>query len=208
MPRVARRPPPLRLLLWRARTALLVLTVLAVGAVLLEALRTEPEPTVPVPVLARALPAGTVLETRDVRTERWPARLAPPLAAEPVGRSLAVTLPAGAPLLEGVLRSEDRWRQAPPGTVAAPVRLADPHVAALLAPGDRVDVYALDGPARALARHALVLEVPSPPGSEGLGLLGTPTSGSGLVLLAISPREVEALAEHGAAGDLTAVLVP
>lgn len=217
---MSRRPAPVRLLLWRARVPLTVLGLLAIGALALDVLRPAPEPSASVLVAARSLEAGTELAARDVRVESWPARLVPrepdgdpgePVAVEQVvGRSLAVDVVEGMPLLGGTLANEDWWAGAPAGSVAAPVRLADPELAGLLRAGDRVDVLAAsvdDGAAERVARRALVLTgtAPAPPTGGLLG--GAAPVTSGLVLVAVTPLEAEALAGRAVSGVLSAVLV-
>lgn len=214
---VSRRPPPLRLLIWRARIPLTVLIALVGAVVVVDAVRPAPEPTVPVLVAARALDAGTELTAGDVRAARWPERLAPespPGRERPedlAGRTLAVAVPAGMPLADGVLAAEEWWQDAPPGAVAAAVRLSDPELAGLLRVGDRVDVYAAavdGGEAERVARRALVLAGPATSESSAGGLLGgAAPSASGLVLLAVSSSEAAVLAGHAGSGVLSAVLV-
>ena len=212
---MSRRPPVLRLLLWRARVPLTALAVLASCAVVVDALRPSPEPHLDVVVASRALEAGTELETGDLRVASWPRRLAPDGARDAVdsvrGSTLAVAVPAGMPLVAGVLADESLWADAPTGSVAAPVRLADSEVAGLLRTGDRVDVLAVafeGGPAARLARGALVLRGPARADSAGGGLLGGMAAApSGLVLLAVTPDEATRLAEHTATSAVVAVLV-
>lgn len=192
------------------------LTVLAAltGAWLaLDALSPPEEPRTEVLVAARALAAGSTLGPGDARRVSWPLGLVPDDVAEEVeGRALAVGVPAGTPLVEGVLAPADLFAAAPPGTVAAPVRLADAELAGLLSTGDRVDVLAArpeGGEAERVARRALVLSGPTQAAASGGGLLGgAAPSPSGLVLLAVGPEEARALAGHAASGVLSAVLVP
>lgn len=211
---MSRRPPPLRLLIWRVRIPLTVLASLVAAVVVVDALRPAPEPHVTVLVAARELEAGTTLAPGDVRAVRWPAQLAPETTdteEDAAGRTLAVAVPAGMPLAGGVLAAENWWQDAPAGSVAAPVRLADPELAALLRVGDRVDVYvsAIEGgEAEQVARSGLVLAGPSASASSGGGLLGgaAPVA-SGLVLLAVTSPEAATLAGHAGSGVLSAVLV-
>ncbi|NLF06139.1 MAG: flagellar biosynthesis protein FlgA [Actinomycetales bacterium] len=215
---MSRRPPPLRLLVWRARIPLTVLMGLVGAVVVVDAVRPAPEPHVTVLVAARALDAGTELAAGDVRAARWPERLAPDEAsAQPsrpddlAGRTLAVAVPAGMPLADGVLTGEEWWEDAPPGSVAAPVRLSDAELAGLLRVGDRVDVYVAaveGGKAERVAHAALVLAGPATAEPAAGGLFGGGTStASGLVLLAVSSSEAAVLAGHAGSGVLSAVLV-
>ena len=90
------------------------------------------------------------------------------------------------------------------GLVAAPVRLADPAVAELLAPGSIVDVLAADGRGQAaiVAESVKVLAVPDP-NNEGWGIAD---SGGALVLLAVTTSEATELAATAAVGPLSVVL--
>lgn len=199
--------------MWRARIPLTVLALLACCAVAAGALRTPPDDVVPVVVARDDLEAGAMLARGELRTVTWPARLVPEGAfAEPAdleGRRLAVAVPSGMPLAGGVLVDDARWAAAPPGSVAAPVRLSDPELAGMLGAGDRLDVFVVPhegGTATRVARSALVLTGP-PRHEESSGLLGGATAPRGLVLLAVTPGEAGSLAEHAVSGAVTAVLV-
>ncbi len=101
---------------------------------------------------ARAVPPGTTLTAPDVRVDHVPASLlpagAPTRADDVVGRRATVALPEGTLLQDGLVAGGELAAGAPDGTVVAPVRL-DPGVAALLGPGDRVDLLAAGDPALA-----------------------------------------------------------
>ena len=173
-------------------------------------------------VAARPLTAGHVLGSSDVRLASMPKDLVPSgssAAAGPlVGAVLAVPVPAGLPLVDGLLVRD--LVQGPPGTVVATVRLADAAVSSLLAAGTHVDVLAAteDGTTgRSLARGALVLAPPrgiarETTGSAG-GLVasslghGSPADAFPPVLLAVAPDEAAALAGAGPAALLSAVIV-
>jgi hypothetical protein len=95
------------------------------------------------------------------------------------------------------------------GQVAAPVRLVDPGVGALLRVGAIVDVLAVPAsptgsadavtrPATAVAERVRVLAVPrTPAGGDSAGTL---------VLLAVTPAEARALAGAEAGGRLSVAL--
>ena len=209
------RPPLLRLWLWRARVPLTALTLLTCAAVVVGFLRPSPEPHTAVVVASRSIEAGEVIGVGDARRVSWPRRLAPEGAQDAVvgvtGRTLAVSVPAGMPLVTGVLADDALWSDAPSGAVAAPVRLSDAEFASMLRPGDRVDVLAVaheGGTAQRLARGALVLRGPVREELAEGGLFGgaAPTA-SGLILLAVTPKESASLAEHSATSVVVAVLV-
>jgi len=104
------------------------------------------EPTVPMLVAARDLAPGSALRAGDVRIVRAPESLRPPSALtspdQAAGRVLAGAASRGEPVTRARLvgRENSLLTTGDPATVAVPVRLADPEVAALLTPGTRVDV--------------------------------------------------------------------
>ncbi len=184
-------------------------------------LRPPPPPTVDVAVTARAVTAGTELTRDDVVVRAIAADLAPPGAMHTVrgllGRAAVVGLPAGAPLHTTLVSDDGVSAAAPRGTVVVPVRLSDDAIAALLRPGDRVDLLAGtttgSEPAAApryLARSALVLPVPAEREPEGAGgLLGPASDGDRPVtLVAVTPQDAPELSAVSGWGSVTAVLVP
>lgn len=192
------------LLLAVLRRRALVVGLLSAAAVVtgLGVLAPASEHGVPVLVAVRDLGAGAVVGPGDVEVRAVPRRVVPDGARADaptaVGRTrggavrrgelLTDTRRAGAGLLHGL----------PEGTTATPVRLADAGAAALLAPGDVVDVLAAAAGAQAtgeeeaasvVAPSVTVLAVPS---------AGDATSGGvvdgALVVLATSPATAARLA--------------
>lgn len=212
------RPPWLRtrVLLWRLRVPLAALLVGAAAAVTVSQLRPPPVATTAVVVAARAMHAGAVLAPEDLLAAQHLPETAPggtaPTADELVGRVLAVPVPAGLPLVEGVVAPA--VVAGPPGTVVAPVRFADHGVAALLTPGSRVDVLAAAGDGsdqggHYLARSALVLAA-APVAADPAGpldLASGSSPGPPPVLLAVSPDDAAALAGAGSWASLSPVIV-
>lgn len=202
-------------MLWRTRVPLTALCLGLAAVAALDELRPPPAVTVDVLVAARDLPAGTTLTGPDVRIAHLPPEAALADArtggsAGVVGRRTAVPVPAGLPLVPGVLAGGRLT--GPPGTVVTAVRLADAAVVRLLSPGDRVDVLAASaagGPGATIATGALVLPSPVASGDSG-GLLGAGSSSSDPVPLMLAVRPDEAATLAGAAGtaDLSAVVVP
>ena len=126
--------------------------------------------SVEVLVAARDLPGGVVLAARDVRPVALPAAAVPsgalPADGTVVGRVLAGAVRRGEPLTDARVVSAGLARLAGgPGAVAVPVRLADAGVAALVRPGDRVDVVAVTGSGQTsvIAAGVSVLAVPQAP---------------------------------------------
>lgn len=148
-------------------TAALAALAVTVG---LTAMRPAPEPTRPVPVAARDLPAGHLLRADDVETVQWPARLVEQVAGEgqPTAASLAGRRVVG-PVRDGepVTTARLLTPATLPGTSAGDVVLSlpsdDAALTEMLRPGDRVDVFDQQGtPA---ARGVRVLAV-VPAGDE------------------------------------------
>ncbi|HZG92407.1 MAG TPA: SAF domain-containing protein, partial [Pseudonocardia sp.] len=142
---------------------------------------------VPVLVAATDLAAGSPVRAADLAVRDWPAELVPggalrdPAAVD--GRTLVGRARAGEPITEARLAGASRV-STPDGAVV-PVRLADAGVAAVLAPGSRVDVVApgerADQPL-VLAADATVQAVLEPDPNAG-GITG---SGGRLVLITMS----------------------
>ncbi|MCF4119857.1 SAF domain-containing protein [Antribacter sp. KLBMP9083] len=213
----------LRRLAWHWRYAAAALCCGLAATTTVQLLRPPPPPTVDVVVTARAVLAGAELTADDVVTRPVAESLVPEGAARSVsgvlGRVAAVGLPAGMPLLTGLV-SDGVAASVPPGTVVVPVRLADAAVGGLLRPGDRVDLLTADprageGPVY-LARRALVLPVPAgrSAAAPASGLLGGgEAQDPGITLVAVPAADAAALsavAGLGVAwgGAVTAVLVP
>jgi Flp pilus assembly protein CpaB len=210
-----------RRVLWRWRFALAAALIGLAAALTLHVLRPPPPPTVDVAVTARPVAAGTELTRDDVVVRAIAADVAPPGAVHTVrgllGRAAVVQLPAGAPLHATLVSDDGVSAAAPHGTVVVPVRLSDDAVAALLRPGDRVDLLAGTttgsepaGAPRYLARGALVLPVPAgrEPSDAG-GLLGPASDGDRPVtLVAVSPEDAPELSAVSGWGSVAAVLVP
>ena len=130
-----------------------VLVVALLGAAAVLGLRPGPPPTVVAPdvpgtavvVASRDLPAGRVLAPADLRTVRVPAALAPShavtSAAGLVGRVVAGPMRRGETVTDARVVGPGLTAGLAAGEAAAvPVRLADPETAALVRPGDRIDV--------------------------------------------------------------------
>jgi pilus assembly protein CpaB len=167
--------------------------------------------TVAVAVAARDLPSGTTLRASDVRVTAVPAGLAPrgrsPGAAPLTGRVLAAPVRAGEPLTDVRLVGAGLTSLLAEDQVAAPVRLADLAVTAVVRAGDRVDVLATpEGVANAevVAERALVLAAPTRPGSASVP---AGDESSGLLLLAVDAATASRLAAAQAGATVTVTLV-
>ncbi|SDF52698.1 Flp pilus assembly protein CpaB [Klenkia brasiliensis] len=199
--------PPLR----RPRHPAHTLRRVAAGllALLALALALRPAPAAPgapavagVVVAGADLPAGRPLGADDLVTAEWPTGLVPDGAArdpaELTGAVLAAPVRRGEPVTDARVVGPGLWARVPQGQVAAPVRLADLAVAALLRAGDRVDVLATtsDGDTRVVAAGALVLAAP-PEGPD-----------PGLLVLAVAETTAAELATATTQATLSATLGP
>jgi hypothetical protein len=127
------------------RRRVVAAVLVAVAALIVAAgLRAPPPPTVGVLAAAHDLAGGAALGAADVVTVRLPPAAVPDgaLRGRAAGRRTAGPLRRGEPLTDARLLGPGLLAGYPPGTVAAPVRVADADVGALLQSGDHVDILA------------------------------------------------------------------
>ena len=218
----------LRIVLWRMRPFVLPLVVVAAVAVGIRHLAPPPPQTQPVVVTAHEVPAGRPLTGADLRVVQIAPRVVPDGALsdpdELIGRSAAVPLPRGLPVVASVLEGDRFGLDPPPGTVVVPVRLADGTVPGFLRIGDLVDLVVPgsgfddllgtdsdpDPPEPdVLARRALVVDV-AQDGRPGTGSSLASLDGEAtrlVVMVAVPPEDGRRLAAAGDEGSLGAVLV-
>lgn len=227
------RPDTVRLLcrarriVWRHRVLLAAICCGLAVTGALEVLRPPPPPSSTVLVTARPVAAGTKLTGDDVALRVVADSIAPGgtlrRVPDAAGRTAVVGLPAGVPLHDGMLSDGGVLSSAPQGTVVVPVTLADDGVAALLRPGDRVDLLTPSAsgaptagtgggppPADYLARRALVLPLPEKrdPGDDAAaGLLGSGADPPSVTLVAVLPDEAPDLSAIAGTGVVSAILV-
>ncbi|MGY1636698.1 Flp pilus assembly protein CpaB [Geodermatophilus sp. SYSU D00742] len=192
-------------------TARQVLAAVLAATALVLALQPAPDPattgapqTVPVVVAAGDLPPGVVLTADDLTVAPYPPALRPSGAVtDPgtlVGATLAAGLRAAEPVTDARVVGAGLTALLTADQVAAPVRLADLAVSALVRPGDRVDVLATTaGAERAevVAAGALVLAAPGPD-----------DTGEGLLLLAVDGGTAALLAAAATSATLSLSLPP
>ncbi|MGI5204312.1 RcpC/CpaB family pilus assembly protein [Spirillospora sp. CA-108201] len=198
----------------RLRRPLAALFAAAAAGLALLALRPGPPPSVRVLAAARDLPGGTPLAPSDLRRLDLPPSAVPAgaLRAGGAGRVLAGPMRRGEPLTDARVVGAGLLRGYGPGTVAAPVRLADAGAARLVHPGDRVDVLAVpsgatpaNGPpntrphwdaARVVVSEVPVIAIPPPDEND-------PSDGALIVLATDHPQ---ALALAAAATPLAVTI--
>jgi Flp pilus assembly protein CpaB len=201
-----------RAVTWRRR---LLAAGLAAGSVAfaIQALTPPPPAATDVVVAARDLPAGAVLSTRDLRLAERPTGGVPDGAldstAAATGRPVSSAVRRGEVLTDVRLVGPGALRGLAAGTVAAPVRIADAESAALLRPGDVVDLLAASaapdaptGEARLVASSVRVLLAPR---QQRSGLTGGLSSGA-LLLVATSASTAARLAAAAVTDRLSVVL--
>ncbi|HWL35024.1 MAG TPA: Flp pilus assembly protein CpaB [Frankiaceae bacterium] len=222
-----------------ARRRRLVASVLAGLAVLcaLSVLRPPVPPTVSVLAAARDLAPGSALALSDLRSVALPPAAVPAGALRPgaavLGRLVAGPVRSGEPLTDVRLVGPALLDSLAPGSVAVPVRFADPGAVALLRPGDRIDVLATaehpalspplpDAPpaapqgaagAEVVAADVVVVTIPGaapdPAADPAVAPPAAALGGDGsLVVVACTPAVARALAAAAATGRLSPALRP
>lgn len=178
LPPARRRLRAVRHQLRRRRRLIAAGLAAAAVTAALHALAPPPAPSVAVLVAAHDLPAGTTLTPDDLVARDFPEPLVPSGAATAgAGRVLAAPLSSGEVLTDARVVGPG-LAEAQPGETVLPVRLPDPGMAALLRPGDEVDLVATDpgtGESRVVARDVRVLtgtaDVPEAPAGQGGALV-------------------------------------
>ncbi len=220
------QPPPSRLerwwselkraMVWRRR--LLVAGFLAGSmAFALQALTPSAPAGQPVLVAVRDLAAGSSVDGSDVVVVRRlpsqvPAGVISSLAGLG-GRSLVSSVRQGEVLTDVRLAGPSALRGLPAELVAVPVRIADPEAAALVRPGDHIDLLAAGAvtSARVVASAVRVLAVPGAGGNPAgvTGALGgslTANSSGALLLVAATPETAALLAAAAVTDRISLVL--
>lgn len=161
-------------------------------------------------VVGQDLMPGHVLTAGDLAVADWPKDLIPGGAfADPaglVGKATGAGMSRGEPVTAARIRGTGLLTGALPGLVAAHVRLADPAMAAMTTPGDRVDLISSGG--KIVAEDVAVLAVDADSSAGGWPA----TAGSGRpggVIVAVAREAAVRLATADPSGlsDVTFSLV-
>ena len=162
---------------------------------------------------ARDLPAGTILAQADLRIVSLPARAVPAGAARQVpvllGRTLAGPVRRGETVTDARLVGPGLTAGlGPQESSAVPVRVAEAEAAALVRPGDRVDVLGTPVDAAGVAGGATdAVEVAT--GVRVLAVLRGDEAADGVVLVvAAAPAAARRLAGAAARHRLTVTVRP
>lgn len=193
-----------------------LLAALCAGVAVLTAIKAvtpAAERTIVVWAAARDLAGGSPLGARDVRAVALPVASVPAgvlrAGTQIVGRLLAAPMRRGEPLTDVRLLGPSLLTALPePGLVAVPVRVADGSAAAALVhPGDVVDVLAVGDPVtgRASSRPVTVasaVRVVAVPARAGVT-----ADGGGLVVVAADRAQAAALAAASVGSRLSLALL-
>ena len=153
-------------------------------------------------------PSSLSAAERAVRARRWLALHRRPISAAFAFVSVLFAVTAVAPSSPepvSVTGGSTDSVAADDGQLEVPVRLADPPVTSLLAPGDIIDVMGVvaRGAATVVADELLVLAVPEAGGDSAWS-----SDGDGFIVVAASPTDALALAGAAAQGPLTVAVHP
>jgi pilus assembly protein CpaB len=209
MPSVGPRRRPLHALgraaSWHRRK---LAVVAAIAAVLTGISAAAPEgPATMTVVKAKSeLPGGTVLSATDLVLDSVVASDVPEgVLSNPndlVGKTLAA--PVAENQMMTLLATTAAHASVSPGHVIAPLRLGDTAVAAMLRPGDVVDVVATDSQAEqgatVVAAGARVVTVPQVPDDQA-----GPAPEGGLVLIEVDSQTAAVVAQAAATGTLSII---
>lgn len=195
----------------------LAAALLAAGALVLALAPATPPPATAVEehltavlVAARDLPAGLSIGPGDLRPEQRTSDQLPEGALSPgadvVGRVVTGSVRRSEVITDLRLLGPGLSASLGAGVVASPIRLVDLDVAALLRPGDRIDVLAATDDASTavvVAAGVVVLAVPLAESEDS-----ERAQPLGLVVVAVDQETAGRLAAATASSTLTATLLP
>lgn len=203
---------------WIRRNRRLLAALLFCAAAGIAVQQLTPTETVQSPVLtaSRDLAAGTVLEPSSVSILQIRSGAVPVAAFESpgqvLGKQLAAPLRKGQILTDATLLGPGLLIGFPAGTVAVPLRLADPTVVQLIQPGARVNVVLSDTSgfatgigSKTLAREVVLLWTTATANTSTDWL--DSKEAIGLVVVAATAEQATALAGASTQGVVSLVLV-
>lgn len=208
----------MRLVGWLNRNRRLAVVLLLGAAASLAVQQLTPAPLATVKLLAAAgdLPAGKSLAPEDVTPLEVPPALVPGGSfsdrAAVQGKQLAVALRKGQLLSDAQFLGPGLLAGSLPGSVAVPLRLADPASVQLLSPGQLVNVVLAGGSGvdQPAAAQVVAAGVPvlwtSAQGSKAGPWLATGEA-EGLIVVTANPDQALRLAGASTVGKLFFVLV-
>lgn len=205
----------LRGFLFRKRRLLAAGFLCAAAGVAVEALLPDEAAMTQVVAASADLPVGTVLTQEKLELVELPQEAVPSHSfASPelvAGQQLATPVYSGDVIAKNFLVGSGLLAGSPAGTVAVPLRPADPSTVQLLSPGQRVDVVLSTGNGFEVSAKNTVL-------AQGVPVLWTSEESSdgpfaapaaqkdGLVVVAANPGEAASLAGASSTGQVHLVL--
>lgn len=194
----------IRALTWRFRWFVVAACLAGAAAITVAQLRPTPPPTTATLVAARPVAAGQVLTADDVEIIQLLDSLPHTLATDSaIGSTMAIGVAPGTPLIESMIVGPGMAHTAPAGYVVTTLTLADPAFAALIRPGDHIDLYATTeqwgGPAEATMIATEVVVLAEVPQSQDSTWWGTGTSTPGATII-VATTSQSAMAIAGSAG--------
>ena len=214
-------PPPWRtrrgrvaLALGRHRRAVAAGLVAVAALVLAAGLRPGSVGTVAVLTAAHDLTGGAPLRPSDLNTVRLPSAAVPAGAVHghAAGRVLAGPMRRGEPLTDARLLGPRLLAGYGRGLVAAPVRVADADMAALLHPGDHIDILAASPDAGIAAGTgppaAADHDGDADGDADGVGLGGGRVVAGRVPVVAVPHAAADSAGDASGKGALVVVAVP
>lgn len=200
----------------RNRRLAVALLLCAAAGIAVQQLTPAPAHTVTAVASARDLPAGASLAGADVVEVSIPPGMVPAGAfadsAAVQGKQLAAPLRKGQLLSDAQLLGPGLLAGTAPGSLAVPLRIADPSSIQLVAPGQLVNIVMTNGTdyGKTAASEVLAASVPvlwtSRQGGKTGEWLGTGET-EGLMVVAADPEQARRLAGASTQGKLFFVLV-
>jgi pilus assembly protein CpaB len=200
----------------RNRRLTVALLLCIAAGITVEQLTPAPDDTVGALAATRDLPAGETLDPADLAVLDIPRGLLPggsfSDSASLQGKQLAIPLRQGQLISDSQLLGPGLLAGHPPGSVAVPLRIADPSSAQLVSPGQLINVvlaggngFEQPGTSEVLAAAVPVLWTPAQ-GGKGAQWLGEGET-DGLIVVAANADQSRRLAGASTQGKLFFVLV-
>ncbi|WP_422933818.1 Flp pilus assembly protein CpaB [Sinomonas sp. P47F7] len=162
------------------------------------------------------LPAGATVQSGQLRVARLAAETVPDGAVKTietaVGHKLTGPMRRGEVVTDAALVGPGLLTGTPAGTVAVPVRVADPGSLQLVRTGQDVDIVvseeaSRDGPRSTTVAQAVTVLWTGQASGTANGWLGTAKDTEGLLVVAARPAEAQQLAGASTRGKVFFVLV-
>ena len=212
----SQRRPWLARFVERRRRSLAAALLCAAAAAAVYQLTPPSSASSPAVVVAADLPAGATVQSGQLRVARLAAEAVPEGAATRIdavaGHKLTGPMRRGEVVTDAALVGPGLLTGTPAGTVAVPVRVADPGSLQLVRTGQEVDIVVSeesgrDGPRSTTVAQAVTVLWTGQASGTASGWLGTAKDSEGLLVVAARPAEAQQLAGASTRGKVFFVLV-